>query len=274
VSQVLVGSVPLGSGRPPALIAGPCVIESFDLLLETGGRARDLAREYGFGFILKSSFEKANRTSGDSFRGPGMETGLEHLNRARTELGVPALTDIHWPDQALPAARAVDCLQIPAFLSRQTTLIEAAAHTGKPVNLKKGQFMAPDAMRHAGEKARAAGPGGVILTERGTTFGYGDLVVDMRSLVLMADYGFPVIFDATHSVQKPGGGSTTGGDRRFIAPLALAAAATGAVDGIFVEVHPNPASALSDAESQLPLEALEPLLERLARVFEAARAIP
>jgi 2-dehydro-3-deoxyphosphooctonate aldolase (KDO 8-P synthase) len=269
MSAVKVGDITIGRGAPPVLIAGPCVIESPELLLETGHRARDLARQYGFPFILKSSFEKANRSSGASFRGPGLEYGLEILALARQTLNVPVLTDIHWPDQAATAAQVVDCLQIPAFLCRQTELIEAAARTNLPVNVKKGQFMPPGGMKHIVAKAQAAGSGGVLLTERGACFGYGDLVVDMRALVIMAELGVPVIFDATHSVQKPAGGERTGGDRKFIEPLALAAAATGAVDGIFIEVHPDPRQAQSDAESQLPLNELERLLEKLRRVFEA-----
>ncbi len=269
MKTVKIGNVLVGREQPPVLIAGPCVIESYYLLRDTACRVRDLARQAGFSFILKSSFEKANRTSRNSFRGPGLEAGLELLAQVRQELGMPVLTDIHLPEQAQAAARVVDCLQIPAFLSRQTELIEAAARTNLPVNLKKGQFLAPEAMRHAVEKAQAAGEGGVMLTERGTTFGYGDLIVDMRSLVTMSDLGVPIIFDATHSVQKPGSGQTTAGERRFIAPLALAAAATGSIDGIFLEVHPDPSRALSDADSQLPLNELAGLLNKLARIFAA-----
>lgn len=274
MSSVRVGNITVGRDHAPILIAGPCVIESYNLIAETGSRCRDLAQQYGFPFILKSSFEKANRTTKDSFRGPGLEAGLQMLARARKELGVPVLTDIHLPDQAAATAQAVDCLQIPAFLCRQTELIEAAARTHKPVNIKKGQFVAPGAMRYAVEKATSIGSGGVMLTERGTGFGYGDLIVDMRSLVIMSDLGAPVIFDATHSVQKPTGGPGTGGERRFVAPLALAAAATGAVDGIFLEVHPDPSRALSDAESQLPLEQLEGLLSQLRRIFDTINRRP
>lgn len=270
MTEIRIGNIPTGRRHPPILIAGPCAIESPDLLLETGRRIRDLAKAFGFPYILKSSFEKANRTSRDSYRGPGLDAGLEYLARARDELGVPVLTDIHLPEQAKPVSEVVDCLQIPAFLSRQTELIEAAASTNLPVNIKKGQFVSPASMRYAVDKAAGAGSGGVMVTERGTMFGYGDLVVDMRSFVLMSDFNVPVIFDATHSVQKPGGGEKTFGDRRFIAPLARAAAATGQVDGIFIEVHPNPQEALCDADSQLPLENLEALLESLRRIFDAA----
>ncbi len=268
---VKIGAITVGGGQPPVLIAGPCVIESLELLMETGRRIRETAARYDFPFILKSSFEKANRTSAASFRGPGLKDGLAALAEVKSALGVPVLTDIHLPDQAKPAAEVADCLQIPAFLSRQTALIEAAARTGLAVNIKKGQFTAPWAMRYAVAKAAGSGPGGVLLTERGASFGYGDLVVDMRSLVMMADLGVPVIFDATHSVQKPAGGEQTGGERRFILPLARAAAATGAIDGVFIEVHPEPNRALSDAASQLPLDELDGVLKGLRRVFDAVR---
>jgi 2-dehydro-3-deoxyphosphooctonate aldolase (KDO 8-P synthase) len=270
MNPVKIGNVWVGAGYPPVLIAGPCVIETFASLLETGCRIRDFAAENGFPYILKSSFDKANRTSRESFRGPGLEKGLEYLARAREAVGVPVLTDIHLPEQAQPAAQAVDCLQIPAFLCRQTELIEAAAKTNLPLNIKKGQFLAPDAMRFAVEKAQAVGEGGVLLTERGTCFGYGDLVVDLRSLVILADLQVPVIFDATHSAQKPAGGKTTGGERRFIRPLAAAAAATGAVNGLFLEVHPDPPRALSDAATQFPLQELQTFLRDLRRIFDAA----
>ncbi len=273
MNPVTVGTMALGRGCPPALIAGPCVLESYDLLIEVGECARDLARQYGFSFILKSSFEKANRSSKDSFRGPGLEQGLSALSRARKSLGVPTLTDVHGLEQIAEVATEVDCLQIPAFLCRQTELIEAAARTQLPVNIKKGQFLAPAGMRYAVEKAQSAGSGGVLITERGTMFGYGDLVVDMRALPLMADFGVPIIFDATHSQQKPGGGAHTQGDRRFLAPVARAAVATGAVDGLFIEVHPKPAQALSDAETQLPLQDLEGLLANLHWLFNFTRPL-
>ncbi len=265
---VKISHIPVGKGHPVVLIAGPCVIESTDLLITTGSRIKELADQYGFPYILKSSFEKANRTAVDSYRGPGLEKGLEALGEARKALEVPILTDIHLPDQAKSVSEVVDCLQIPAFLCRQTELIEAAARTDLPVNIKKGQFLAAESMQSATKKALGSGNGGVLLTERGSTFGYHDLVVDMRSLAVMADMGVPVIFDATHSVQKPGG-LKTGGERRFVSTLASAAAATGAIDGIFLEVHPQPEKALSDAESQLSLDQLEPLLETLRAIFNA-----
>jgi len=274
MKAVKIGSIQVGKKLPPVLIAGPCVIESEELLLRTCTEIKRQAERYGFPYILKSSYEKANRTSAESFRGPGLDEGLAILSKAKQELGVPVLTDIHLPDQAAPAAEVVDCLQIPAFLSRQTVLIESAAATGKPVNLKKAQFMAPDSVKHAVLKAAGPKTGGVMITERGSMFGYGDLIVDMRSLVMLADIGCPVIFDATHSVQQPGRGAHTGGDRRFIRPLAQAAAATQAIDGIFLEVHPHPEAALSDAASQLPLDDLGSLLESLRRIFDSIGRLP
>ena len=271
MNPVAIGSLRIGRGEPPALIAGPCVIETYENLIETARRAKELAGQFGFGYVLKSSFEKANRTSRNAYRGPGLEAGLEMLRRVKCELDVSVLTDIHAPEQADAVAKIADCLQIPAFLCRQTELVEAAARTGLPINIKKGQFLAPAAMAYAIEKARAAGRGGVLLTERGTFFGYGDLVVDMRSLMQMAEMGVPVIFDATHSSQKPAGLVSTGGDRKYIAPLAGAAAATGAIDGIFLEVHPDPDKALSDASTQLPIENLPNLLKRLQDIFQSAR---
>jgi 2-dehydro-3-deoxyphosphooctonate aldolase (KDO 8-P synthase) len=248
--NVNIGQVAVGRHHPPILIAGPCVIESLDLVLETGRHVKTLAEKHGFPYIFKSSFEKANRTAGDSYRGPGLEAGLQILRKVREDLKVPVLTDIHLPGQADATARVVDCLQIPAFLCRQTELIEAAAEAGKPVNIKKGQFIAPTMMKHAVD-------------------GYGDLIVDMRSLVLLTALEVPVIFDATHSVQKPAGGAETAGEKRFIQPLAQAAAATGAIDGLFIEVHPEPEKALSDAKSQLALDQLEPLLAGMRRIFDA-----
>ncbi len=272
MSPVKIGSIPVGPEHPPVLIAGPCVLESEDLLLQTGRRIKELAADYHFPFILKSSYEKANRTSGDSYRGPGIIEGMAIFKRVKAELGVPVLTDIHTAEQAVIAASVVDCLQIPAFLCRQTDLIEAAAKTNLPVNIKKGQFVAPKAMEHAAAKVSSCGNGGVILTERGSMFGYSDLIVDMRSLVVMSNSGAPVIFDATHSIQKPGG-SKTGGDSSNIMPLVQAAAATGAISGVFLEVHPQPEKALSDAESQLKLDRLEKVLNNMRHIFDAVEQI-
>jgi 2-dehydro-3-deoxyphosphooctonate aldolase (KDO 8-P synthase) len=269
---VKISNISVGKGHPVVLIAGPCVIESADLLITTGGRIKEMADQYGFPYILKSSFEKANRTAVNSYRGPGLAKGLEILENVRKTLEIPVLTDVHTPDQVEFASKVVDCLQIPAFLCRQTELIEAAARTNLPVNIKKGQFLAAESMQNAAQKALASGHGGVLLTERGTTFGYRDLVVDMRSLAVMADMDLPVIFDATHSVQKPGA-VQTGGERRFVTTLASAAAATGVIDGIFLEVHPQPEKALSDAESQLALGQLESLLERLRVILDAVERL-
>lgn len=255
--------------KRPLLIAGPCVLESLELALEVASFLKEAAAEAGFFYVFKSSFDKANRTSLKSFRGPGLERGLFWLSEVRERLGVPVTTDLHEPWQAEPVAEVVDLLQIPAFLSRQTDLLLAAGGTGRPVNIKKGQFMAPWDMRYAVEKVRAGGSEKVLLTERGTTFGYRNLVVDMRSLVVMRDLGVPVIFDATHSVQLPGGAEgASGGDRRFIFPLARAAMACG-VDGIFMEVHPDPDRALCDGPNSLPLAQVPDILKTLSRIREA-----
>jgi len=251
------------------LIAGPCVIESQELCLEVAGRLAELSRRLDLPLIFKASFDKANRTSVDSFRGPGLEAGLKVLARVKAETGLPVLSDIHAPDQAAPAAEVLDVIQIPAFLSRQTDLLLAAARTGKPVNVKKGQFLAPEDMAQVVAKLRAAGGGQIMLTERGSFFGYHNLVVDMRSLVVMAGLGHPVVFDATHSVQRPSGlGGCSGGDREMIAPLARAAVAVG-VEGVFLEVHPRPEEALCDGPNSWPLDRFEALAARLKDIARA-----
>ncbi|HFC98347.1 MAG TPA: 3-deoxy-8-phosphooctulonate synthase [Thermosulfurimonas dismutans] len=253
------------------LIAGPCVLESLDLALEVADFMRQAAREHGFYYVFKSSFDKANRTSISSFRGPGMEKGLYWLSEVRERMGVPVTTDIHEAWQAKPVSEVVDLIQIPAFLCRQTDLILAAARTGKPLNLKKGQFMAPWDMKYSLEKARAGGAELVFLTERGTTFGYHNLVVDMRSLPVMRTLGAPVIFDATHSVQLPGGGQgASSGQREFAFPLLRAAVACG-VDGIFMEVHPQPDRALCDGPNSLPLSDVPRLLAVIRDIYEVLR---
>lgn len=258
--QISVGGVTLGGSRPLALIAGPCVIESRELCFEVAERAKGICADLGVDYIFKASFDKANRMSISSFRGPGIEKGLEILSEIRSMLGVPVLTDIHEPWQADEAAEVVDILQVPAFLCRQTDLVLAAAKTGKPVNIKKAQFMAPADMRNIVEKATSAGNQNVCLTERGTTFGYGNLVVDMRSLAIMRSFGYPVIFDATHSVQRPGGlGTASGGDREHVPCLVRAACAVG-IDALFLEVHPEPEKALSDVATMLPLDSLKSVL--------------
>ena len=263
--------VSVGGGRPFALIAGPCVVESLDLCREVAAAAKAVCAPLGIPYVFKASFDKANRTSGSSFRGQGMEAGLEILARIREEFGVPVLTDVHGSAQCAPVAQAVDVLQIPAFLSRQTDLLVAAAETGRVVNVKKGQFLAPWDMANAVRKINEAGNDRVLVTERGVSFGYNTLVVDFRALPQMAAAtACPVVFDATHSVQQPGGqGTSSGGQREFIPHLARAAVAVG-VDALFMEVHPEPARALSDAATMLPLGDL-PALLRTLKAIEAAR---
>lgn len=268
--RIEVGSVALGAGAPLALIAGPCVIEEEALCLEVARTLREIAGRLGLGYIFKSSFDKANRTSLHSFRGPGLEKGLEVLARVRAEVGVPVLTDIHEPWQAKPVAEVVDVLQIPAFLCRQTDLLLAAGRTGKVVNVKKGQFLAPWDMANVVEKIRSTGNENILLTERGTCFGYNTLVVDFRSLVILRQWGYPVVFDATHSVQQPGGrGTTSGGQREFVFPLVRAAVAVG-VDALFLETHPQPEEALSDGPNMVPLGQMEVIL-RAAVALDSAR---
>ncbi len=252
------------------LIAGPCVLEDEALNLRVARAVADVAASAGIPAIFKSSFDKANRTSPESFRGPGVERGLAMLREVRERTGLPVLTDVHAPGQVERVAEVVDVLQVPAFLCRQTDLLEAVGASGRPVNLKKGQWMAPADMAHAVEKARRAGASELAVTERGTAFGYGRWVVDMRSFELMRRAtGCPTVFDATHAVQLPGGaGSASGGEPEFIEPLSRAAVAAGA-DALFLEVHPDPARAPSDGPSMLPLDRLEPLLEEVARVRAA-----
>ncbi|MCB9357983.1 MAG: 3-deoxy-8-phosphooctulonate synthase [Calditrichaeota bacterium] len=263
-----------GEFYPLALISGPCVIESEDLCLYMAEELAGIALRTGVLPIFKASFDKANRTSVTSFRGPGLEEGLRILEKVRAESGLPVTTDIHLPEQAAPAGEVVDVLQIPAFLCRQTDLLVAAGKTGKAVNVKKGQFVAPGDMKFAADKIASTGNGRILFTERGASFGYRDLVVDMRSLVLLADLGFPVVFDATHSVQRMGGeGGVSGGAPRFIGPLARAAVSTGAVSAVFIETHPTPEQALSDGANMLPLNELEPLVKQLVAIIEAMRGV-
>ena len=264
--EVVAGGVAVGGGGPLALIAGPCVIESDRHALELALAIREAASRCGVPLIFKASFDKANRTSRDSFRGPGLVRGVEILSRIKDAAGVPILTDIHEPAQAAPAAEVADVLQIPAFLCRQTDLIVAAAETGRAINIKKGQFLAPLQVRHAVGKASAAGNDRVLVTERGFSFGYHDLVVDMRAFPQLRSLGYPVVFDVTHSVQQPGAGNgASGGQDEFIEPLAAAGVAAG-VDAVFLEVHERPAEARSDGPNALPLERLEALLERLVEI--------
>lgn len=261
----------LNSPRQLFLIAGPCVIESEKLCMQVASSLKKTCAANGIFYVFKASFDKANRTSAKSFRGPGLEEGLKILARVRAEFNVPVLTDIHNEVQASAAAEVVDILQIPAFLCRQTDLIEAAVATGKIVNLKKGQFLSPNEMGNVAEKAKRAGAKKILLTERGTTFGYNNLVADMRSIPMMKAFGFPVIFDATHSVQLPGGGGDkSSGQREFAPVLARSALAAGA-NGIFIETHPHPDKALSDGPNMIPLGEMAALLKNLMRVFEAVK---
>ena len=269
-AKIQIADFVIGDGTL-LLIAGPCVIESAAAALEIARTLRDYARELDLPLIFKASFDKANRTSMSSYRGPGLEPGLEILARVKAEVGLPVLSDVHQVSDVAPAAAVLDVLQIPAFLCRQTDLLVAAARTGKVVNIKKGQFLAPWDMQPVIEKVRAAGNDRIILTERGASFGYNNLVVDFRSLLLMRGLGCPVVLDVTHSVQLPGGqGTCSGGQREFIAPLARAAVAVG-VDGLFMEVHPDPAQALCDGPNSLPLNQVLPLWRELQALHEFMR---
>jgi 2-dehydro-3-deoxyphosphooctonate aldolase (KDO 8-P synthase) len=273
--EVHVGPVAIGGGRPLALIGGPCAIENEKHALLTAERLAAIAAVRGVPFIYKSSYDKANRSSGQGYRGPGLVEGLKILRKVRETVGVPVLSDVHQVSEVAAAAEVLDVLQIPAFLCRQTDLIVAAARTGKPVNVKKGQFMAPGDMRNVVDKVRATGNDDVLLTERGTSFGYHNLVVDMRGLVDMRELGVPVIFDATHAVQLPGGqGDRSGGERRYVPPLARAAVAVG-VDALFMEMHEDPdrtlpdGRPLSDGPNMLRIDDLPHLLDELVAIGRA-----
>jgi 2-dehydro-3-deoxyphosphooctonate aldolase (KDO 8-P synthase) len=270
---VTVGSVKFGNALPLAVIAGPCALESRAHAFEMASALRDITQRLGIGFVFKTSFDKANRTSGHSERGMGLDQALKIFADLRSDLGVPVLTDVHEIDQCVPAAEAVDILQIPAFLSRQTDLLVAAARTGKIVNVKKGQFLAPWDMVHAVEKITSAGNPNVLVTERGASFGYNTLVSDMRALPIMArTTGAPVIFDATHSVQQPGGqGGSSGGQREFVPVLARAAVAVG-VAGVFIETHEDPDKAPSDGPNMVPLKDFEGLLRKLMAFDRVAKS--
>ncbi|OPY69883.1 MAG: 2-dehydro-3-deoxyphosphooctonate aldolase [Syntrophorhabdaceae bacterium PtaU1.Bin034] len=266
--EVRVGKVSVGSGRF-AFIGGPCVIEGREITLRTAERLARITAELHIPFIFKSSYDKANRTSVESFRGPGLDEGLKILAEVRDSFHVPVLTDVHSPAEALVAAEVVDVLQVPALLSRQTDLLLACGRTGKVVNIKKGQFLSPHDIRHAIRKVESTGNSGIFVTERGTTFGYNNLVNDFRALPIMREFGYPVIFDATHSVQLPGGaGNASAGRREFVFPLARAAVAIG-VEGVFMEVHEDPCKALCDGENSVPLAELPGMLEALMRIEEA-----
>jgi len=262
----------VGLDRPLFLIAGPCVIESPGLAEDTAGALKEITAELGMHFIYKSSFDKANRSSARSFRGPGVEQGLTILEAVRKRIGVPVLTDVHEDTPLAEVAAVVDVLQTPAFLCRQTNFIHAVARQGKPVNIKKGQFLAPWDMRHVVEKARSAGNEQIMVCERGVSFGYNNLVSDMRSLAVMRDTGCPVVFDGTHSVQLPGGrGDSSGGQREFIPVLVRAAVAVG-ISGLFMETHPDPANAKSDGPNAWPLDRMEALLNTLKKLDEVTKA--
>src|SRR6188474_249452 len=269
-STVTIGAVRFGNDLPVSLIAGPCALESKAHALEMASALKEIAARAGIGLVYKTSFDKANRTSARSARGLGLDQALPVFADIRSTLGVPVLTDVHESAQCARVAEAVDVLQIPAFLCRQTDLLVAAAKTGRVVNVKKGQFLAPQEMSNAVKKVEEAGNRRIVLTERGSSFGYNNLVVDMRSFPILRSFGYPVVFDATHSVQLPGGGGTkSAGQREFVEPLASAAAGAG-VDGFFMEVHPNPDQALSDGPNMVPLHQLKSLLERVMRICDAA----
>ena len=264
-----VGEIAIGQTRPLALIAGPCVIETFDATMETAAFLKDLTDELQIPFIFKTSYDKANRTSLGSYRGPGLSKGLEIISDIKDKLGIRVISDVHRFHEIAPAAQALDILQVPAFLCRQTDFVVAVSEAGKPVNIKKGQFLAPWDVEHVIEKVVSTGNRQVLVTERGTTFGYNNLVVDFRGLAIMRGQGWPVIFDATHSAQLPGGaGRTSGGQREFVPAMARAAVAAG-VDGIFIEVHKDPECALCDGPNSLALHSVRPLLEQLKAIRTA-----
>jgi len=268
MKDVSIANFTIGKGKPLALFCGPCVIESEDLALSTAETLQKICQKLQINLVYKSSYDKANRSSGDSFRGVGMDEGLRILEKVKKTFGLPVLTDIHSPEEAAPVASVCDVLQIPAFLCRQTDLVLAAASTQAVINVKKGQFMAPWDMKNVVEKILSTGNEKIILTDRGTTFGYNNLVSDMRSILIMQKLGFPVCFDATHSVQLPGGnGTSSGGQREFIPLLAKAAIASGC-NCLFLESHPNPQVAKSDKDTMIPLDKLPLLLEQLTALYQ------
>ena len=266
--KIKIGNVLIGSKNPLVIIAGPCVIETEKSTIDAAKRLKKISEKLKIPLIFKSSYDKANRTSISSPRGPGIEKGLKILEKVKKETGMPVLSDIHSPEEVAYAAEVLDVFQIPAFLCRQTDLIVAASKTGKPVNIKKGQFLAPWEVKNIIEKFTSTGNHNLLITERGTSFGYNNLVVDMRSILIMQEFGYPVIFDATHSVQLPGGlGSASGGQREFVAPLSKAAVAVGC-NGLFLEVHPDPDKALCDGPNMLRLDDLEKLLTTIKSIDE------
>ncbi|MCR5030441.1 MAG: 3-deoxy-8-phosphooctulonate synthase [Selenomonadaceae bacterium] len=271
MNTVKIRDFEIGAGNPLALLAGPCVLEGLERSLYIGREIKAIANRLGIPYVFKASFDKANRSAFNSFRGPGLEKGLEILAQIKKELDVPVITDIHTEAQAKPAAEVVDILQIPAFLCRQTDLVYQAALTGKPVNVKKGQFLSPKDMRNVVDKILEGGNSNILLTERGASFGYNNLVVDMRSFPIMRSFGYPVVFDATHSVQIPGGlGTASSGNREYVEYLTRAAVGAG-VDALFMEVHDNPEEALSDGPNMVYLDKLEDLLKDSLSIYNIVR---
>ena len=269
--KIKLGNVTVGGGAPLVLIAGPCVIEGPERTLRIGRAVAEIAGRLGMPYIFKASFDKANRSSFSAFRGPGLTEGLRILADIKQELGVPVLSDIHEMGQVVPAAQVLDVLQIPAFLCRQTDLLHAAAQSGLPVNVKKGQFLSPTEMKNVVDKLEQSGCRSIMLTERGSSFGYNNLVVDMRSLSILRSYGYPVVFDATHSVQLPGGGGDRSAGQRDFAPVLSRAAAAVGIDALFLEVHDDPAQALSDGPNMVPVGELEALLTQVLAVDQSIR---
>jgi len=271
MNTVKIGNFEMGAGNPLVLMAGPCVLEDYERCLFIGRTIRDITSRLGIPYIFKASFDKANRSSFHGFRGPGLEKGLEMLANIKKELGVPVVTDIHTELQPEPVSKVVDVLQIPAFLCRQTDLLNAAAKTGAVVNVKKGQFMAPKDMRNVVDKILEGGNSNIILTERGASFGYNNLVVDMRSFPIMRSFGYPVVFDATHSVQLPGGSGTSSSGNRELAEYLARAAVGAGVDGLFMEVHDNPEEALCDGPNSIYLDKLEDILKDCLSIYNIVR---
>ena len=271
MTKVRIADFEVGGGKPLLLMAGPCVLESLERCLMIGREIKAITQRLGIPYVFKASFDKANRSSFNGYRGPGLQKGLEMLQAIKDELHVPIVTDVHLPEQVEPAAKVVDVIQVPAFLCRQTDLLYAAAQSGCVVNVKKGQFLAPAEMRNVVDKLHEGGADGILLTERGASFGYNNLVVDMRSLAIMRNFGYPVIFDATHSVQLPGGaGTSSGGEREYVPYLTRAAVGAG-VDGLFMEVHDNPEEALCDGPNMIYLDSLEDLLKDALAINEIVR---
>jgi len=270
--EINISGTKLGGDNPLFIIAGPCVIESEDIVLNTAGRLKEVCSRIGFPLLFKSSYDKANRTSLSSFRGPGIEKGLRILSEVRSKYDIPLISDVHSVEEVKPASEVLDALQIPAFLCRQTDLILSASRTGKPVNIKKGQFLAPWDVKNIIDKFTSTGNNELFITERGTSFGYHNLIVDFRGLSIMRSLGYPVIFDVTHSLQLPGGlGSCSGGQREFTAPLTRAAVAVG-VDGLFMEVHPEPDKALCDGPNMIRLDQVEKMLTTLKAIYESVKS--